>query len=193
MKNIFTEIRDIGIVKNEGKTIYNKENQTYVLSGSGKNLWFKDDEFHFASKKISGDFIMTCSVDFVGEGVDSHRKAGLMIRSELTGSSIYADVVIHGDGLTSLQYRPDHGVDTLEIEADTKTAHVIQIERSGDMVIMRIAEKGQALIETGHVELSLDESIFAGIFVGSHNEDVLETAVFRNFRIDIPAQTGTDG
>jgi hypothetical protein len=40
-----------------------------------------------------------------------------MIRRTLNPSSAYADVVLHGDGLTSLQYRLQEGGETMEIKA----------------------------------------------------------------------------
>lgn len=193
MKNIFTDIKYIGPVKHRGKTEYNSKNQTYTLSGSGKTLLFKDDEFHFASKEIIGDFIMTCSVEFIGQGTDPHRKAGLMIRSSLKGKSVYADVASHGDGLTSLQYRLSNGADTLEIESVIKAPHIIQLERSGKIITMRTAAKGLALKESGSIEIDLSDKIYAGLFVGSYNSDVIESAIFRNFRLDVPAPSGTDG
>ncbi len=41
-----------------------------------------------------------------------HRKAALMIRQSLEPDAAYADVALHGDGLTSLQFRPTAGAAT---------------------------------------------------------------------------------
>lgn len=193
MKNNFRIKRDIGKVKYPGKTEFNEENQTYFLTGSGKNLWFDSDEFHFAANEYTGDFILTCSLDFVGSGVDPHRKAGLMVRVDLDGSSVYGDAAVHGDGLVSLQYRPAKGAETEEIVSPPGQPEIIQLERSGNLLIMRTAEKGCPLGEAARISLPLGNSVYAGLFIGSHNEDVSETAVFRNVRVDIPAADGVDG
>ena len=39
-------------------------------------MWTTRDEFHFAFNKIKGDFIVRARIEFVGTGVDPHRKLG---------------------------------------------------------------------------------------------------------------------
>jgi hypothetical protein len=41
--------------------------------------------------RLEGDFILQARVEFVGTGVDPHRKAGLIVRSTLDDDSPYAD------------------------------------------------------------------------------------------------------
>ncbi len=76
------------------------------MTGGGANLWLNTDAFQFVYKRISGDVTLTADIHFVGQGVEEHRKATLMIRQSLQPDSAYADAALHGDGLTSLQYRP---------------------------------------------------------------------------------------
>jgi hypothetical protein len=106
---------------------------------------------------------------------------------------MYADAAIHGDGLTSLQYREKSGAETLEVKAAVTSPGIVQLERAGKAVIMRAAKWGGALVETGRVTIDLSAEIFAGLFVCSHEAAVAETAVFRNVRFDVPAAEGTDG
>src|SRR6476620_11658569 len=77
---IFSGAEDVGNPKLKGSTIYNTTDQSYTLKGAGYNIWFARDEFHFAYRKISGDFILTADFELVGKGVDAHRKTGWMIR-----------------------------------------------------------------------------------------------------------------
>ena len=157
---VFNQATDIGPVKIKGSTVYQPQTQTYTLTGSGTNIWGTSDEFQFARKKLGGDFILTCMAHFEGEGVDPHRKMGLMFRSDLTGGSVYADAAIHGDGLTSLQYRPEAGAETKEVKAEELSApDVIQLERQRDTIIMRAAKFGEPLQETGRITLQLPDSV----------------------------------
>lgn len=55
---IFTEQNDIGKTGITGNALYNPENQTYTISGSGENIWFDEDAFHYAWREVSGDFIL---------------------------------------------------------------------------------------------------------------------------------------
>ncbi|WP_081782552.1 hypothetical protein [Prolixibacter bellariivorans] len=175
---VFNEATDIGQVKIKGSTVYHPETQTYTLTGSGTNIWGTSDEFQFARKKLGGDFIMTCMAHFEGEGVDPHRKMGLMFRSDLTGGSVYADAAIHGDGLTSLQYRPEAGAETKEVKAELSAPDVIQLERQGDTIIMRAAKFGDPLQETGRITLQLPDTVYAGLFVGSHKSGRIGNCCF---------------
>ncbi|MBP1668751.1 MAG: Periplasmic component of the Tol biopolymer transport system-like protein [Bacteroidetes bacterium] len=83
---IFEGHQDIGKVILPGSALYDPETQEYRMEGSGKNTWFDRDEFHFLYKKIKGDFILTAHVEFIGKGVDPHRKIGWMARNSLCPS-----------------------------------------------------------------------------------------------------------
>src|SRR5436309_987559 len=80
-----------------------------TLPGAGATMWAQRDEFHFAWRKMKGDFILQARVELVGQGVEPHRKAGWIVRTSLDPDSAYADALVHGDGLTSLQYRRAKG------------------------------------------------------------------------------------
>jgi TolB protein len=69
---------DIGDPKIKGSATYNSSDQTYTLSGAGKNMWTNADQFQFLWKKIKGDFIINATVRFIGKGTVDHRKIGIM-------------------------------------------------------------------------------------------------------------------
>ena len=102
---IFDDHADVGKPKLAGSAVYDEVNQVYTLKGAGYNIWFERDEFHYAYKKIKGDFIVTANYAFVGKGVDPHRKIGWMIRESLDDNASHISAVAHGDGLTVLQWR----------------------------------------------------------------------------------------
>ncbi len=189
----FDIIQDVGTQRVPGLSRYDARGQTYTVTGGGGNMWASSDEFHFAARKTSGDFILTVEGAFKGSGVNAHRKWGIMFRQCLDGDSLYADAAIHGDGLTSLQYREARGAETLEVKASMTAPEVVQLERAGKTVVMRAARPGEALAETGRITMDLPAEILAGIFVCSHEITVAETAVFRNVRFDVPAAEGIDG
>ena len=189
----FDVVGDVGTQRIPGSTVYDQKAQTYTITGSGNNIWGADDEFQFASFKASGDFMLTVQAEFLGAGKNLHRKWGIMFRQQLEGDSVHANAVVHGDGLTSLQYRPAKGAETAEVRAAFSAADFVQLERQGQEIIMRAAKLGEPLVETGRIQLGLSSEVYAGLFVCSHEKDVLETAVFKNFRVDVPAAPGVDG
>lgn len=119
----FEDHADIGKPKLAGDATWNAASQEYVLTAGGVNMWQKRDEFHLAWRKLQGDFILQARVEFLGKGVDPHRKAGLIVRSSLDDDSPYVDGALHaGDGLTSLQFRRNRGAITEQLEAAVKGA-----------------------------------------------------------------------
>src|ERR1051325_5684129 len=52
---LFEDHSDVGTVLHAGSVDYDPPKRTYTISGSGENMWFSADAFHFAWKKISGD------------------------------------------------------------------------------------------------------------------------------------------
>src|SRR6187551_1504513 len=102
---IFQDHSDIGNPKIAGATTYDESTQTYTLTGGGYNIWFGRDEFQYAYKKLKGDFILTANFEFVGQGVDPHRKIGWMVRANTDTEAAHYSAALHGDGMTVLQWR----------------------------------------------------------------------------------------
>ena len=106
---IFERSTDIGNPAIKGEVLYNASNQSYSLKGSGYNIWFERDEFSYAFNQIEGDFILTANFRFEGAGGDAHRKTGWMVRASEDESSPHISAVLHGDGLTAMQWRDFSG------------------------------------------------------------------------------------
>lgn len=186
---IFDHHQDIGNPKLKGNVVYDKDNQTYTLSGGGNNMWFTEDQLHFLWKKIKGDFMIRATIKFIGEGTDPHRKIGIIARDKLTANSRYADACVHGDILSSLQYRPKDGDSTYQVEVSSYHPTDIELERVGNMFTFSAAVFGEPYKSVSK-EISLSDEVYAGLFICSHRDDVLEQAVFSNVQIIIPPDPG---
>jgi len=183
----FDHHQDVGNPKRPGKAIYDEKNQTYTISGAGINMWTKIDQFHFLWKKIKGDFTISATIKFIGEGEAAHRKIGIIARDELTTNSRYADACVHGDILTSLQYRPTDTSNTAQVTLLSYHPTDIEFSRKGNVFTFSAATFGENYKSVSK-EMELNDEVYAGLFICSHLEDVLETAVFSNVRIIIPVQ-----
>ncbi len=191
MIGIFRNNHDIGNPKNAGIAVYNEADQSYILKGSGYNIWFERDEFQFLYKPIKGDFILTANFRFEGKGTEEHRKAGWMLRATTDDNSAHISAVMHGDGLTVMQWRDFKGAlmkdPEDEIFARDSGYAVIQMERSGKIIFMRAAKDGNPFENIGSYEMAnLPDEILAGLFICSHNPEITETAKVWNVRIDKP-------
>ncbi len=190
---VFQNNTDIGTVLHAGSTQYDAERHAYTLTGSGENMWLTSDAFQFAWKQLSNDITLTADIAFPDNSGNPHRKAVLMIRQSLDPDSPYADVTLHGDGLTSLQYRDAKGSATHEIQSNVSAPHRLRIEKRGDFIYVFVAtqsatQSNDPLRPSGaSIKLPLQGSFYIGIGVCSHDKDAVAKAVFSNVDFSIPA------
>jgi hypothetical protein len=176
---------DIGTVLHAGSASYNSAEGSYTVTGSGANMWFGEDDFHYVWKRVSGDVALSATIKFVGPRGDDHRKAVLMIRQSREGDSAGVDVARHGDGLTSLQFRGETGADTREVEFKDPAPLRVRIEKRGDFFYGFVAGEGGKLQPAGaSTKLVLHEPFYVGIGVSAHNKDELRSAIFSDVKLE---------
>ena len=186
---LFEEHSDVGITPRKGSATYDSSRGEYRITGGGANLWERTDAFQFVWKRLSGDLSITADVHFIGIGAVEHRKAILMLRQSLDADSAYADVALHGDGLTSLQYRTTKGAETLEVQSTENAPLRIRLDRHGNQFTMFAGKPGENLVRSIPVTVELGNPIYVGLGVCSHDANVLETAVFSNVSVEKLAPT----
>jgi hypothetical protein len=187
---IFSISQDVGTVSLPGSHRF--EEETYSLTGSGYNMWFARDAFHGTFTPARGDVVLAGEIAFPQPGNDPHRKAGLLVRQDLDDDSVYASIAVHGDGLTSLQFRDEKGGTTREIRsrrvADGPIS--VRIEKIGEFVSFSLrGSDGKWEPGGGHIRLPLSDSYLVGLCVCSHRDDTLETAEFRHVNLDLNPTT----
>ena len=184
---IFDGNTDIGKVGHEGSVRFDPSDSSYAVSGGGTNMWFDSDQFHYVWKEASGDVSIAADIQWIGEGVNAHRKACLVFRQDLDTSSVYVDIAVHGDGLSSMQFRTVPGGLTQEIQASISSPSRVLLEKKGDYFFMSLDEgDGKLSYAGGSLRLPFQEPFYIGLGVCSHDNDVLETAIFKNVMITIP-------
>src|SRR5215510_11012546 len=92
----FENHEDIGAPAKPGSVVYDAGRQTYTITASGVNMWADRDEFHYLWKRMKGNFILRARVEFLGKGVDPHRKIGWIARSNLDADSPHVNATVHG-------------------------------------------------------------------------------------------------
>jgi TolB protein len=191
---LFEAHGDVGTVLHPGSVDHEAARKSYVVAGSGENMWSVRDAFQFAWKKAVGDLSLAADVSFLGTGTDPHRKACLMIRQSLDADSAYVDVAVHGDGLTSLQFREARGAATHEVQANVSRPRRVRLEKRGKFALLYLleAEGGPSKFSGAAVPIAFEEPFLVGIGVCSHNKDVTEKAVFSHLELvsPLPASPG---
>jgi TolB protein len=181
---LFEAHADVGTVGKPGTAVYDAKAGTYTVTGGGENMWFATDAFHFVWKKATGDVTLAADVRLVGSGGNAHRKAALLIRQGLEPDAAYADAVVHGDGLTSIQYREVRGGATREIQSRVRGPLRLRIEKQGEYVSLSVAAAGEPLGSAGgEFKIRFAEPFLVGLGVCAHDDAVSETAVFSNVEI----------
>jgi TolB protein len=183
---VFEGHGDVGTVLHEGSLQYDATKAAYTITGSGENMWATADAFHYVWKQVSGDVALSADVAFAGTGGDAHRKAVLVVRQTLDGDSAYADVALHGNGLTSLQARDEKGVATHEIQSNVTGPQRVRLQKIGEYFYMSV----DGAFAGGSMRVKLAEPFYVGIGVCAHNKDVSETAVFSNVELKTGTLTG---
>jgi TolB protein len=180
---VFNLATDIGTVLHKGTAIYDSKLRSYTLSGSGSNIWFKKDEMQFLYRNQTGDFIATTKPKLLGKGTDPHRKTGWMLRTSTDTSAAMVTLTVHGDGLTAFQYRKKSNTNIEEIKAPMLNPDILQIERRGRSFFVSIANTGEPFWTVEIPDFDLPQDMLLGLFICSHNKDVVETAQHTETRI----------
>ena len=181
---IFQDHVDVGTVLHPGSVEYDPTQQTYTISGSGANMWFGEDDFHYLWTKVSGDVSLTADIAFVGSTGNNHRKAVLMIRQALDANSPAVDLARHGDGLTSLQFRGAPGANTHEVESSVSAPRTVRIEKRSDYFYAFVSgSDGKLQVAGASTKLALTGPFYIGIGVCAHDKDAIEKAIFSNIKL----------
>ena len=186
---IFESSEDVGAHSRRGQLEVLGASPSYRVTGGGANIWGTEDGFHFVWKRLTGDVSLEADIEFVGQGVEPHRKAVLMVRQDLAAGSVYADVSVHGDGLTSMQFRPKAAGPTQELRSSVSAPRRVRIERRGNHFTIFAGADAQSLVPTGPELVPMSGPVYVGIGVSSHNADLLETAIFSDVKLAQPNPT----
>ncbi len=188
----FESAVDIGKITLPGSAEYLPTTKQYRVTGSGANMWAKEDAFHFLYKKLSGDLSFAIDVAWPEPGKENHRKACAVVRGGLEVDDIYVDVAVHGDGLIELQYRKIKGGDTYGIRTPILAPATVKLERDADVFTVFAAKNGGPFQPVGAVSLALPDPVYVGLGVSAHNAKNLETALISHVsltnRVALPTE-----
>ncbi len=156
----------------------------YEITGGGENMWFTNDAFHFTWTRVEGDFSLSAAVTWPDTEGHAHRKGCLMVRQSLDPDAACVYVAVHGDGLTSLQYREAKGAMTREIQYAQAAPVRVGLTRQGNTFFASAGIGGQPLQPSGaFMRLPFDGPVYVGLGVCSHNDQALATARFSGIEL----------
>jgi TolB protein len=185
----FADATDVGTLSRPTEAAFDAATGIYTIGASGANMWGERDAFGFVWKPMQGDVALAARIELQGESAQPHRKAGLMLRQSLAPDSTYVDVVVHGDGLTSLQFRSEPAGPTREVQCARHAPGAARLEKRGDYVVLLLADiTGQFETSGCTIKLPLKGVFYAGLAVCAHDDDAFEVAKFKHVSLGLPAK-----
>ena len=184
---LFSHSGDVGDVNGlAGSVQYDVANQTYIVKGSGANLWGPKDAFMFVYVPVDGNFELSAFQTLLNEGSNGHRKAGILFRETLDEDSPTAFVTVHGDGLTSFQYREAKAGPTVTDNYDPKdpAPKYISLERKDDRFIVKIGKDKVDPATAKEHEFKFAKKGYLGIYVCSHTANDYERVQFKDVKFN---------
>lgn len=188
----FTNSGDVGGPSRKGSTQFDAAKGEYRITGSGANIWAKEDQFQYVWREMPGNVTVTATMQFLGQG-EEHRKAGIMVRQSLDADSVYGDFVIHGTGMPGLQWRSAKGenTNTFDLPFDGPGKFRLRLVRSGVGITVSVAKDGAELKEVARTEVTFRNPVLVGLVVCAHNADKSDTVVFSDVSVEPTAPPGS--
>ena len=176
---------DVGAVAAAGSAGFG--GNTFTIRGSGADIWGTADEFHWAFRRLSGDFEVTTRVVTV-QNVNSWTKAGLMIRESNQPGSRHASIFATPgtEKPVAFQRRRTPNGASLHTAGPVQAPPVwLKLARAGDSVsaFYRTTATGDWIVVDTQTIAGLAPAVQVGLAVSSHVDGTLATATFDNFSI----------
>ncbi|NBC82486.1 MAG: hypothetical protein GVY19_03800 [Bacteroidetes bacterium] len=161
-----------------------KKGNTFVLTGSGSDIWNERDGFRFVYQFIEGDCEMVARIESI-DGTHDWAKAGIMIRETLSGDSRHAFICQANKTAATYHSRLNPGESTEggPLYDSILAPGWVKIVRQGDLFTFSASKNGRVWEELGQIENPMPEKVYIGIVATSHNNDELATVVYSNLRL----------
>ena len=184
-QGLFEGDLDIGAVTHAG-VVQGASTTSYRITASGANMWTTFDEFHFVWKKLApGDWSITSGITIVTPTGNAHRKGVLMLRQSLDTDAAYVSAALHGDGLTSIQSRPEKGANSYEVQSSTLKPKTLRLVKRGEFVHLFVGgSEADLKFSGGSMRIRWKEPFYIGIGACAHDKDALVEVDFDHVRID---------
>ncbi len=130
---------------------YERESDTYLMTGCGGDIWGTIDDFHFAGKQLDGNGSITAKIESL-EDIGRPAKAGVMIRATLDPCAQFGAVYVTPDSGVTFQTRSEAGAvmsDAYMATPEQNALHApvwLRIQRKGNQFSVFYSSDGAAWI-----------------------------------------------
>jgi fibronectin type 3 domain-containing protein len=153
---------------------------TWMVAGSGSDIWNSSDQFHFASRSLSGNGSIVARVAGV-QNTNATAKAGVMFRDSGAASAMYALVAVTPTAGIKFEYRNSTGGNAASAGTVTgPTAPVwVRLTRTGNVFSGYFSTDGVTWTQIGgNLTINMSSNALVGLAVTAHNSNLLNTSTF---------------
>ncbi|MEE8452562.1 MAG: Ig-like domain-containing protein [Thermoguttaceae bacterium] len=162
---------------------------TYTQIGSGGDIWSSQDAFRFTYRPLEGDGQIIARVASL-EDTDNWAKAGVMIRESLDPGARNVMARITPDHGIAVQWRKTTGGGSTDsTDIDVEAPQWLRLTRTGNSFAAEYSGDGLAWIAVGTAVVPMTETVYVGLAVTSHDNDLLNTTTFDNVTINFLGNT----
>lgn len=180
--------QDIGSVGVAGSSTVT--DSVFTVKGSGVDIWDNADSFQFQYVNFSGDGEIKARVA-TQQNTDQWALAGVMIRDNLNSGSrhvLAAATPING---LSFDWRSSENGSTNYVNGGNGAApYWLRLTRAGNLFTAYKSTNGVTWTSMGSTTIAMNQNIYAGLAVTSHNNSTLGTATFDNVAVTSQAAGG---
>ncbi|NIR64256.1 MAG: hypothetical protein GWO10_10900 [candidate division Zixibacteria bacterium] len=176
--------QDIGAVTKSGSaTVIDRYSLT--VEGNGNDIWETADAFHFFSKPVSGDVVISArvvSIDHPNNPDQTWVKGGVMIRETLEPGSKHAFMAMAPYPRATFQRRVEtNQTSSSSHDNSHRVPYWVKIERKGNTFRGYHSPDGLEWFQEGpSVSISMSSEVYIGFAVTSHDNGVLARVLFDN-------------
>ena len=174
---------DVGTVGLAGSFV--QADDTLLVRGSGSDIWYSADAFHYVYKTLSGDGVITAKIESM-QNTAPWAKAGLMIRESLDADSRQIIAFMSPMNGTALQGRSSTGGSTAGFAEVSGLAapYWLRLKRVGNSFTAYQSSDSSTWTTLGSTTITMASSVKIGLAVCSVNDGTLCNAVFNHVEIE---------
>jgi regulation of enolase protein 1 (concanavalin A-like superfamily) len=177
---------DVGNPAVAGSLAYDPVADSWSVTGAGGDIWGSSDQFHFVFRPLVGDgegVVRVASMDCAHEW----SKVGVMIRESLASNSKHVMVAATGAHGVQTVWRPETGGDSQGATTEGVALPLwVKITRTGDTIMTAMTWDPAFWIPQQTLSVPMNETVYIGMFVCSHQAGTACTAVFDNVDLTAP-------
>lgn len=173
---------DVGAVGYAGGASYT--GGSFTVNGSGNDIWWNADGFHYVYQQKSGDCEVVARVETL-ENTDASAKAGVMIRESTAADSKHVILNVKPSGDVEFMRRDSGGGMTDYLGGSGGALpRWLKLVRSGNTFTAYLSGDGVNWSPLGSTTVSMSGTVRVGLAVTAHDNTELSTATFSGVSVN---------